>query len=138
MDRAMTEPTITCPHCKIEIRLTESLAAPLIDATRKQFEQRLAQKDAEIAQREQGVREMEKQIAETKRTLNEQIADQVAAQLKSERARLIADEARKAKPAWPQKTKHSSGWHSGWWRVVGRYRPSNARSSARWAVTPSW
>ena len=35
----MTEPTITCPNCKTEIKLTESLAAPLIVATRKQFEQ---------------------------------------------------------------------------------------------------
>jgi hypothetical protein len=31
----MSEPTITCPNCKSEIKLTESLAAPLIDATRK-------------------------------------------------------------------------------------------------------
>ena len=28
----MTEPTIICPHCKTEIKLTESLAAPLIAA----------------------------------------------------------------------------------------------------------
>lgn len=35
----MTEPTITCPNCKTEIRLTESLAAPLLAATRKHFEQ---------------------------------------------------------------------------------------------------
>jgi hypothetical protein len=33
----MTEPTILCPNCKTEIRLTESLAAPLIDATRSQY-----------------------------------------------------------------------------------------------------
>lgn len=30
----MTEPTIICPNCKTEIRLTESLAAPLIELTR--------------------------------------------------------------------------------------------------------
>ena len=48
----MTEPTIICPNCKIEIKLNESLAAPLIEATRKQFEQKLAQKDSDIAQRE--------------------------------------------------------------------------------------
>ena len=42
----MTEPTIICPNCKTEIKLTESLAAPLIEATRKQYEQRLAQKDS--------------------------------------------------------------------------------------------
>ena len=40
----MTEPTITCPACKAEIKLTESLAAPLIESTRRQFEQQLAQK----------------------------------------------------------------------------------------------
>ncbi len=45
----MTEPTITCPNCKTEIKLTESLAAPLIESTRRQFEQQLAQKDSDIA-----------------------------------------------------------------------------------------
>ena len=49
----MTEPTITCPQCKTEIKLTESLAAPLIESTRKQFEQQLAQKDRDVAAREQ-------------------------------------------------------------------------------------
>ncbi len=95
----MTEPTIVCPNCKTEIRLTESLAAPLLAATRKQFEQQLAQKDEDVAKREQGVREKEKQITEAKRTLDEQVADQVAAQLKSERARLVAEESKKAKLA---------------------------------------
>ena len=95
----MTEPTITCPNCKTEIRLTESLAAPLIAATRQQFERQLSQKDAEIAQREQGVRDKEKQIAEAKRTLDDQVVDQVNAQLKTERARVIEEESRRAKQA---------------------------------------
>ena len=34
---SMTEPTITCPKCKEEIKLTESLAAPLIAATRHEM-----------------------------------------------------------------------------------------------------
>lgn len=95
----MTEPTITCPNCKAEIRLTESLAAPLIAATRQQFERQIAQKDADIAKREQGIRDKERQIAEARRSLDEQVADQVAAQLKAERARVIAEESRKAKLA---------------------------------------
>ncbi len=95
----MTEPTITCPNCKTEIKLTESLAAPLIESTRRQFEQRLAQKDSEIIQREQAMREKEKQLAEDKRRLEEQVADQVAEQLKAERARVIAEESKKAKLA---------------------------------------
>ena len=95
----MTEPTITCPNCKTEIRLTESLAAPLIAATRQQFEKQLSLKDVEIAQREQGVRDKEKQIAEAKRTLEDQVAEQVNAQLKTERARVIEEESRRAKQA---------------------------------------
>ena len=88
----MTEPTIICPNCKTEIRLTESLAAPLIEATRKQFELQLFQKDEEIATREQGIRDKEKQLAEAKRTLDEQVAAQVAMQLQAERDHLIAQE----------------------------------------------
>lgn len=95
----MTEPTITCPNCKTEIRLTESLAAPLIAATRQQFERQLAQKDEDIAKREQGIRDKEKQIAEARRTLDEQVADQVSSQLKAERARVVAEESKKAKQA---------------------------------------
>jgi uncharacterized protein (DUF3084 family) len=59
----MIEPTIPCPTCKTEIRLTESPAAPLIEATRQQFEEKLSQKDEEIAQREQVLRNKEKQVA---------------------------------------------------------------------------
>ena len=95
----MAEPTITCPNCKTEIRLTESLAAPLIAATRKQFEEQLSQKDAEVAKREEGVREKEKQILDAKRNLDEQVTDQVAAQLKAERIQVIAEESKKAKLA---------------------------------------
>lgn len=95
----MTEPTIICPNCKTEIRLTESLAAPLIAATKKQFEHQLTQKEEEITKREQGIRDKEKLVAEAKRNLDTQVADQVAAQLKAERSRVIEEESRKAKQA---------------------------------------
>ena len=95
----MTEPTITCPHCKTEIKLTESLAAPLIESTRRQFEQQLAQKDSDIATREQAMRDKEKQLADAKHKLDEQVADQVETQLKKDRTRIAAEEAKKAKQA---------------------------------------
>lgn len=95
----MTEPMIVCPNCKAEIRLTESLAAPLLAATRQQYERQLVLKDEEIARREQGLREKEKQVAEARRTLDEQVAEQVSVQLKSERARLVDEESRKARQA---------------------------------------
>lgn len=95
----MIEPTITCPNCKTEIKLTESLAAPLIESTRKQFEQQLAQKDSDIAKREHAIREKEKQLADAKNTLDEQVAGQVEEQLKKDRTRITAEEAKKAKQA---------------------------------------
>ncbi len=95
----MSEPTIICPHCQTEIRLTESLAAPMLAETRRQFESQLAQKDAEILQREAGIRDKEKQVAEAKRTLDEQVAAKLAEQLQAERARVVAEESRKAKLA---------------------------------------
>lgn len=95
----MTEPTITCPNCKTEIKLTESLAAPLLAATKQQFESQLAKKDAEILQREQATREKEKQLIEAKNKLDEQVADKVAEQLKQDRIRIASEEAKKAKQA---------------------------------------
>jgi hypothetical protein len=79
--------------------LTESLAAPLIAATRQQFERQLSEKDAAIARREQGVRERERQVVEGRRDLEQQVETQVEAQLKLERAHVAAEESRKAKLA---------------------------------------
>lgn len=55
----MAEPTIICPTCKTEIKLTESLAAPLIESTRHEYEKRLARKDADVAKRDAALRERE-------------------------------------------------------------------------------
>jgi hypothetical protein len=93
----MIEPTITCPQCKIEIKLNESLAAPLIDATRKQYEQQLAQKDSDIAMREQSMRNKEKQLTDAQNKLDEQVATQVENQLKVDRVRITDEETKKAK-----------------------------------------
>ena len=59
----MTEPTIICPKCKTEIKLTESLAAPLIETTKRDFEKQLAQKDADFANREKSLRAQEEALA---------------------------------------------------------------------------
>ena len=91
----MTEPTLTCPSCKTEIKLTESLAAPLIEATKRDYEQRIAQKDEDSAKREVGIQEREAALVKARETLDEQVADK----LKSERARVVAEESKKAKLA---------------------------------------
>jgi len=89
----MAEPTIVCPQCKTEIKLTESLAAPLLADVKRQFEQRLAQKDADMAKREQSLNERAESIEKTKATLDQQIATK----LQQERVRIAAEEQQKAK-----------------------------------------
>lgn len=59
----MGDVTITCPACATEIRLTESLAAPLLAATRRDYEAKLAAERAAIAAREQAVRASEAGLA---------------------------------------------------------------------------
>ncbi len=95
----MNEPTITCPKCGTEIKLTESLAAPLLASTRVQFEKQLAQKDSDIAVRESAMREKERALLQIQRDLDDQVAGKVAAQLKTERVRVAAEEAKKANAA---------------------------------------
>jgi len=90
-----TEPTIVCPSCQSEIKLTESLAAPLIEATKRQFEKRLADADAKMQQKETALREGEAALAKARETLDEQVAET----LKKERSAIAADEAKKARAA---------------------------------------
>jgi hypothetical protein len=89
----MNEPTIICPNCKIEIKLTESLAAPLIQATRLQYEQKIAQKESDVAKREATIRDQQADLAKAKESIDEQ----VAARLKSEREKIAVEEGKKAR-----------------------------------------
>ncbi len=95
----MNEPTILCPNCQTEIRLTESLAAPLLAATKRDFQAQLARKDALIADREQGLQARELELAESRRSLEAQIAEQVEAKLLSERAQLTTEITRRTQLA---------------------------------------
>jgi len=89
----MTEPTITCPNCKTEIRLTESLAAPLIEATRRQFTTQLAEKDKQMAAHEAALREREAAL----KTGREQLDAELEKRLRAERKAIAEAEAKKAR-----------------------------------------
>jgi hypothetical protein len=101
----MPEPTVLCPQCKTEIKLTESLAAPLLESVRRDYEQRLTQKDNDIAKREKLLHERAEAIEKAKQSLDQHVEQK----LQLERARIGAEEARKAKLAMgsdiEQKTK---------------------------------
>jgi hypothetical protein len=89
----MAEPTVVCPQCKTEIKLTESLAAPLLESIRRDYEQRLTQKDTEVARREKLLHEREAGLERAKETFDEQVNQK----LQQERARIAAEEQKKAK-----------------------------------------
>lgn len=89
------EPTIICPNCRSEIKLTESLAAPLIQATRQQYEAKLAQQSVEFGKREQAIKGREAVLAKDRENLEASLAEK----LKGERAKIAADEAKKARLA---------------------------------------
>ena len=91
----MNEPTISCPNCSTEIKVTESLAAPLIEATRKEFEAKIADKEADISERESALREQQKIIADTQKVIDEQVAEKLSLERKS----IATEEAKKAKLA---------------------------------------
>ncbi len=65
----MVEPTIACPSCRTEIRLTEQLAAPLLAAERRA----IATREAEVAQARAA------------------LAEEVASRVGAERGRLAAE-----------------------------------------------
>jgi len=82
-----------CPTCKTEIRLTESLAQPLIESTRKKYEDK-------IHQIQTGIESREEEIARQREALSKEregIDDEVSRRLNAERAKISADEARKAR-----------------------------------------
>jgi hypothetical protein len=90
-----TEPTIVCPNCSTEIKLTESLAAPLVQSIRKDYEARLAAQEQSVAAREEQLREQQKAVADARKAIDEQVAEK----LKMEREAVVAKEAKKARLA---------------------------------------
>jgi hypothetical protein len=89
----MTDPILTCPSCRTEIKLTESLAAPLIADTRKRYETKLAQKEAEVSAREAAIRDQQEQLASARQAIDAELASR----LDQERSKIAVAEALKAK-----------------------------------------
>ena len=89
------DPTLRCPNCNFPIRLTESLAAPLIDETRRSFQKQLADKDAEVGRKLDLLQRERDDLAKAREGIDEQV------RLRVERGRsaIVAVEAEKAREA---------------------------------------
>jgi hypothetical protein len=86
-----SEPTVTCPKCGTVIKLTESLAGPLVEQTRREYEGRIAQMNADAAKREKELQDREKEITKEKGRVKQQVAEQV----EEERVKMTAEETKK-------------------------------------------
>ncbi len=88
----MTEPTISCPQCKTEIKLTESLAALLVEATKREYQQRIERNSLDCARREETVRLQEQKYLRAQQDWRAG-EDQ---RLREEKCRIAKEEARRA------------------------------------------
>jgi len=91
----MTDPQIVCPKCRTEIKLTESLAEPLVAETRRRFEQQLAAREIEFGRREAKLKEAHDELARARESVDEQVATKLLA----ERSRIAEVEASRARAA---------------------------------------
>src|SRR5258708_8435934 len=89
------EPVVRCPNCSHDIRLTESLAAPLLEENRRRFQEQMARKDAEIARTSEVLLKERDDLARAR----DQVEDQIKQRLAVERDQLVAAEAKKAREA---------------------------------------
>lgn len=86
-----SEPTVTCPKCGTIIKLTESLAGPLVEQTRLEYEHRIAEMDADAARREKELKGREKEVAKEKARIKQQVAEQI----EEERAKMATEETKR-------------------------------------------
>ncbi len=104
----MTDPALICPKCGESIALTESLAAPLVAATRAQYERQLAaqakifddEKKTVTAQHEANERraaELADAAKKQRQEVAQAVEDQVAAKLATERKTIAEQESARAR-----------------------------------------
>jgi hypothetical protein len=87
------EPHVVCPNCNHQIPLTESIAAPLLEAERRKFQEKLLERETEFARKSAELQKQQTDLAKAKEGFEEQIKER----LETERQQVIATESRKAR-----------------------------------------
>lgn len=88
----MNDPMVTCPHCAGQFPLTETLAQPLLQAARAEFELTQQKAAAELHRRDQELKARASELARARIDLDQQ----VDAKVNSELARIRASAQAKA------------------------------------------
>lgn len=73
----MSQPTINCPKCNAEVKLTESLAAPLIESIRRDYEDKLSAQDKKMSLREQSLKDKEQELKDQQISFDEKLRAEV-------------------------------------------------------------
>ena len=98
------EPSIVCPNCRTEIKLTETLAAPLIESIKRENEEKLRQKEAQIAAREAAIRAQQDAVKQAREAMDAELA----LRMKAERKKVAEEEAKKAQAKFSIELHHKA------------------------------
>lgn len=109
----MSDVKIECPHCHKSFKLNETLAAPLVEETRRKFQQEFEEKEEELEERREAFTEDQKVAAKARKEVEkeraalaeqkEQLDEQVAEQVQEQRIAIAREEAKKAKQKYDEK-----------------------------------
>ena len=109
----MTDVKIECPHCHKSFKLNETLAAPLVEETRRKFQREFEEKGEALEERRKAFAEEQKAAEKTRKELEkeraalakqrEQIDEQVAEQVEKQRDAIVREAAKKAKQKFDEK-----------------------------------
>ena len=91
----MNEPSITCPQCKSEVKLTESLAAPLVKQTEERYRRMLEEQQKKV----DGERDKLRAEAETLQKAKDDLDATVRQRMAQERRAIADEEQKKARAA---------------------------------------
>ena len=89
----MAEQFITCPHCKKEIPLTEAISHQIREQLQKNFEAEKQKAKKELEEKARALSAKEKELDAARKSVDEQIAERI----KTERSRIEAEAAKKAR-----------------------------------------
>jgi hypothetical protein len=109
----MSDVKIECPHCHKSFKLNETLAAPLVEETRRKFQQEFEEKEETLEERRQAFAEEQKAAEKARKDVEkeraslakqkEQLDEQVAEQVEEQRVTIEREAAKKAKQKYDEK-----------------------------------
>lgn len=97
MQTSPAQQTIQCPECGYLVKVTESLAAPLIAEVERKYQQQLRKQEEAIVAREEAVAQGTAELQRQKGEAEKQVAAQVNSRLEAGRKQMVAEEAERAR-----------------------------------------